>query len=225
MGQAVSEVLPFAIGVAIVPIPIIAVILILLSRRARLNGPLFLLGWASGLAVAFGLVFALANAADPSTDTAASDGVSWLRVILGVLLLLAAARSWQKRPGPGAAPALPGWMAGVDEFVPARALALGVLLAAVNPKNLALVVGAATGVAQLGVSTGDAIGALVVFVVVGSLSVAVPVCYYLLGGERAKITLDDAKGWLTLNNATVMTVLFVVFGAVLIANGLAPLTD
>jgi len=98
-------------------------------------------------------------------------------------------------------------------------------LAAVNPKNLVLIVGAATGVAQLGVPTSDAVAALVVFVVVGSLSVAAPVCYYLLGGERAKATLDGAKSWLVLNNATVMTVLFVVFGVVLISNGLAPLTD
>ena len=34
MGQAIGESLPFAVGVAISPIPIIAVILMLLSRRA-----------------------------------------------------------------------------------------------------------------------------------------------------------------------------------------------
>jgi len=224
-GQAISEVLPFAVAVAIVPIPIIAVIVILFSRRARVNGPLFLLGWASGLAIAFGLVLVLASAADPSEDTTASDGVSWLRIGLGVLLLLAAARSWRKRPAPGSTPELPGWLAGVDDLVPGKALVLAVLLAAVNPKNLVLVVGAATGVAQLGVSTSDAVAALVVFVVVGSLSVAAPVCYYLFGGERAKVALDEAKGWLAMNNAAVMTVLFVVFGVVLIANALPPLTD
>ena len=41
MGQGISEVLPFAVGVAIVPVPIIAVILMLFSQRARINGPLF----------------------------------------------------------------------------------------------------------------------------------------------------------------------------------------
>lgn len=217
--------LPFAIAVAIVPVPIIAVIVILFSRRARVNGPVFLLGWATGLAVAFGLVYALASATDPSSDEAASDGASWLRIALGVALLLAAVRSWRKRPASGATAELPGWMAGVDDLAPAKTVGLAVLLAAVNPKNLVLIVGAATGVAQLGVPTSDAVAALVVFVVVGSLSVAVPVCYYLLGGERAKVALDGAKSWLALNNATVMTVLFVVFGVLLISNGLAPLTD
>jgi len=224
-GQAISEVLPFAVGVAIVPIPVIAVIVILFSRRARSNGPVFLLGWASGLAVAFGLVFALASAADPSDDSTASDGLSWLRIALGVALLLAGLRSWRKRPAPSATPELPGWMSGIDELTPSRTILLAVFLAAANPKNLVLIVGAAAGVAQLGVPTGDAVAALVVFVVVGSLSVAAPVCYYLLGGERAKVTLDEVKGWLAANNAVVLTVLFVVFGVVLIANALPPLTD
>ena len=51
MGKAISEVLPFAIGVAISPVPIIAVILVLFSTRARVNGPVFALGWIVGVAV------------------------------------------------------------------------------------------------------------------------------------------------------------------------------
>ena len=38
MGQGISEVLPFAIGIAISPIPIIAIVLILFSNRATVNG-------------------------------------------------------------------------------------------------------------------------------------------------------------------------------------------
>ena len=51
MGRGISEVLPFAIGVAISPIPIIAVILMLFSERAKVNGPVFLAGWVIGLSV------------------------------------------------------------------------------------------------------------------------------------------------------------------------------
>jgi hypothetical protein len=225
VGQAISEVLPFAVGVAIVPVPIIAVILMLFSSRARVNGPVFLLGWMAGLTVPFLAVYALADAGDAATDTTASDTVSWAKIALGVLLLAAALRTWRKRPAAGVEPEMPKWMAGIDALAPGRALGLGALLAAANPKNLVLIVGAATGLAQLGVSTGDAVVALVAFVLVGSLSVGGPVVYYFVGGERAKAALDELKGWLALNNATVMTVLFLVFGVLLISKGLAPLTD
>jgi hypothetical protein len=50
MGQAVGGALPLAIGVALSPVPIIAVVLMLTTRRARVNGPLFVLGWLTGLA-------------------------------------------------------------------------------------------------------------------------------------------------------------------------------
>ena len=49
--DGIAAVLPFAIGVAISPVPIIAVILMLFSSRAKVNGPMFALGWAVALAV------------------------------------------------------------------------------------------------------------------------------------------------------------------------------
>jgi hypothetical protein len=44
VAQGIGEVLTFAIGVAISPVPIIAVILMLFSGRAKVNGPMFLAG-------------------------------------------------------------------------------------------------------------------------------------------------------------------------------------
>lgn len=225
MGQATSEVLPFAIGVAIVPIPIVAMILMLFSSRALVNGPAFLAGWVVGLSVAFLLVYSLANAGEVASDEDAADGVGWARIGLGVLLLVLAWRTWRKRPAAGAEPELPKWMAGVDHLEPVKALGLGLALSALNPKNLVLIVGAGAGLATLGVSGGDAAAALVVFVFVGSLSVGVPLVYYLAGGDRARSTLDELKSWLGTHNQAIMAVLLLVFGAVLVSKGLAPLTD
>ena len=224
MGEGISEVLTFAIGVAISAMAIIAVILMLFSQRAKVNGPLFLCGWALALAVVSTVVYVLADEGDVDTSSGASDTVSWGKIVFGVIFLLLAAREWRNRPAPGVASPMPKWMAGVDSFTPGKAFGLAVLLAAVNPKNLLLTVGAAAGLAQLGLSTGDAVGSIIVFVVVGSLTIAVPVVYYLVGGEHAKTELDKLKSWLAVHNAAVMVVLFVVFGVDLIAKGLPPLT-
>ncbi len=224
MGQGIGEVLTFAVGVAISPVPIIAVILMLFSQRARVNGPLFLLGWVLALAVVSGVAYALADQGDVATSSGASDTVAWGKIVFGVLFLVLALRQWRNRPGPGVEPEMPKWMAGIDSFSPVKALVLGVLLAGVNPKNLLLTLGAAVGLAQLGLSTSDAVVSLVVFVVVASLTIAGPVVYYLTGGAHAKAELDSLKGWLALHNPAVMAVLFVVFGVDLIAKGIPPLT-
>jgi hypothetical protein len=224
MGQGIGTILTFAIGVAISPVPIIAVILMLFSQRARVNGPVFLLGWVLALAVVSGVAYALADAGDAATSSSASDTISWGKIVLGVLFLLLAARSWRQRPEPGTEAELPKWMTGIDELKPGRAGAFGVLLGGVNPKNLVLAAGAGASLAQAGLSTSDAVGSLIVFVVVGSITIAGPVVYYLLGGEHAEVELDSLKGWLTIHNSAVMAVLFLVFGVDLIAKGLPPLT-
>ena len=225
MGAGVAEVLTFAIGVAISPVPIIAVILMLFSQRAKVNGPMFLTGWVLALGVVSAIVYAISDSSNVDSSSSASDTVSWLKIVLGVLLLLVAGKQWRSRPAPGAEPEMPKWMKGIGAFTPAKAFGIGVLLAGLNPKNLLLTIGAATGLAQLGLSTGDAVGSIVVFVVVCSLTIAGPVVYYLVGGARARTELDAMKGSLSVHNAAVMTVLFLVFGVDLIAKGLPPLTS
>ena len=116
---------------------------------------------------------------------------------------------------------MPKWMTGVDDLKPGAAFGLAILCSAVNPKNLILAAGAAAGVAQLpGESTTEAVVALVVFVLVASVSVAFAVGYYLFGGESAHAKLDEFKAWLSFHNNAVMAVLFLVFGVVLISKGL-----
>ena len=224
MGQGISEILTFAVGVAISPVPIIAVTLMLFSQRARVNGPVFLLGWVVALAIVSGVAYALADQGDAATDSTTSDAIAWGKIVFGVLFLLLAVRNWRHRPAPGVQPEMPKWMSGIDALKPGKALGLGLLLAGVNPKNLMLAAAAGAGLAQLGLSTGDAVGSLIVFVAIGSLTIAGPVVYYLVGGEQAKARLDEMKDWLAVHNDAVMAVLFLVFGVNLIAKGLPPLT-
>jgi hypothetical protein len=224
MGTGISEVLTFAVAVAISPIAIIAVILMLFSTRARVNGPAFLFGWVVALAALSSVVYVLSHDGNVATNSTAADSVSWGKIVLGVVFLLLARRNWRNRPASGAEQPMPKWMARVDSLSPLQAAGLGVVLATVNPKNLILTIGSATGLAQLGLSTSDAVVATAVFVLVGSLTIAGPVLYALVGGEKARVSLDSAKAWLGEHNAAVMAALFLVFGVDLIAKGLPPLT-
>jgi hypothetical protein len=80
-------------------------------------------------------------------------------------------------------------------------------------------------IGQAGLGTGQQVAALVIFVLIGSLTVALPVVYSLLGGEGAAARLEEAKDWLAANNATVMFILLLVFGVVLIGKAIGVLSS
>src|SRR4051794_10253770 len=100
MGQAIGDFLPSAVGVAISPLPIIAVVLMLVTPRGRLNGPLFVVGWAFGLGIVGTIVLVVADGAG-ATDDAGATWVDVLFLVLGVLLILIAAKQWRGRPHEG----------------------------------------------------------------------------------------------------------------------------
>ena len=154
---------------------------------------MFLLGWVLALAVVSGLAYVLADQANASTSTSASDAIAWGKIAFGVLLLVLAVRNWRNRTAPGTQPEMPKWMSRVDALAPVKALGLALLMAGVNPKNFMLSVAAGAGLAQLGLSTGDALASLLVFVIVGSITIAAPVVYYLVGGDDAETRLNEMR--------------------------------
>jgi len=219
--NSIGAILPLALGVAISPIPIIAVILMLLSPKAHTNGPAFLVGWVTGLAAVSVAVTALSGKAGLGSGGGSVVG-SLIKVALGFLLVGLAVREFRNRPRPGQQPQLPGWMRAIDSTTGPKALGIAFLLS-VNPKNLSLTVAAAVSVAQEGLSTISAAFVLTLFVVLASLSIAVPVALDLFGGASAARALDGLRAWLDANNATVMAVLLVVIGVVLLGKGLSGL--
>lgn len=60
--------------------------------------------------------------------------------------------------------------------------------------------------------------ALLVFVVIASVGVLAPLALAVALGDRSRAPLDTLRGWMALNNATIMAVLFVVIGAKLIGD-------
>jgi threonine/homoserine/homoserine lactone efflux protein len=210
--------------VAISPVPIIAVVLMLATPRGRVNGPAFLAGWLLGLAVVGTLVLVASNGAGASdSDATPATWVSWLKLVLGVLLVSVAVKQWRGRPRAGEAGTLPKWMQAIDTFTPGRAVAMGVALSAINPKNLLLTVSAAAAIAQADVSTGDEAVALAVFVVIGTLGPAAPWLITVFMGSRARGILDDLKAWMGTHNAAIMAVLCLVIGARLLGDGISGL--
>jgi threonine/homoserine/homoserine lactone efflux protein len=220
LGQAIGQVLSLAVGVAISPVPIIAVVLMLVTPRARSDGPAFVVGWLLGLSIVGTIV--LLAAPDATNDSGGpATWVSTLKLVLGVLLVLLALKQWRGRPHAGEEPPTPKWMGAIDAFTAPKALGAGAVLSGANPKNLLLAVGAAAAIVQTGISGGEQAVAYAVFAVLATVGVAVPVVIYFALGDRAGAILNRLKTWLAKNNAAIMAVLLLVIGVKLIGDAIS----
>ena len=136
MNGALGAILPLAIAVTISPVPIIAAILLLLSRKPVPNAGAYLAGFIIGVGGVLGILVAVAGSLNLSAGSGPSKGAGGLELLLGVLLLVAAVRRLRGRPRPGTTASMPNWMDGIANFGPGKSLAVGAAIGAANPKNL-----------------------------------------------------------------------------------------
>jgi hypothetical protein len=221
MFRAIGELLPLAVGVSISPLPIIAMIVLLMSPQARISTPAFLLGWIAAITSAL-LIFALLSGAGLGSG---GDGAfaATARLVLGIALLFLAYREWRARPAPGETAQLPHWLGAVENMGPLAAAGLGFGIYAVNPKNLTvgIAAGVAFGSADLPFETDALVCAI--YVVIAASTVLVPIAAYFIAEKRVRPWLDIMRGWLTQHNAAVMAVLLLVIGSMMVGKGIAAL--
>src|SRR4051794_5585827 len=95
MGEAIGQMLPFAVGVALSPMPIVAIVLMLLTPKAVSNGLSFLAGWVIGIAVAGTIVLLIVDPSSTTDEGVPADWTFWLKLVLGVLLVLVGIKQWR----------------------------------------------------------------------------------------------------------------------------------
>ncbi len=222
MVNPIGDILPLAIGVMISPLSIIAVISILLSKRARSNSLTFLLGWILGLFIIGGAVLLLAGTQNFSPGSEPSIGVSIVKLLAGVLLLFLAVRQWRASTR-GEQPKVLTRINAIDTFTPAKALRLGLLLSAAYPKNLTLTILAALTIVQAQVSgllNITVIGISIIFIIISSILVVIPVLASFVLGDKAAQTLDSWKAWHMEHFDAVLVVTFLALAAMNLGKGL-----
>ena len=218
LADAISSSLPMSVGVALSPIPAAAILIILMSARAASNALAFLVGWVAGI-LTIGLVVSLMPGL--LTTRGEPTQLSGLtRVALGAALLLLAGHQWRQRPAPEAPVKVPPLLARLDSIGVMQSSITGFLLSAIHPKNLILNAAGAAAIDASVLDAGTQYIALVIFALIASVSITVPIAAYFVARRMVGAVLGRWKDWLIRNNAQVMVALLLILGVLLIARGL-----
>jgi threonine/homoserine/homoserine lactone efflux protein len=214
----VGEIFALALAIAVSPFPVIPAILLLFTTRPRASSLAFLGGWLGGIGVATGVFVLLADVVGSGSGSPA--WLSWVRIVLGAVLLVYGVRSWTSRH---ASDDLPPWMRSIQDATPAKGLRVALVLSVANPKVVLLAAAAGLDIGPADLTPAGTVATAVAFTLLASVSVAAPVLTFAVVGARVLPPLEKAKDWLVRNNAAVMAVVIILISLVLIKNGLTGL--
>ena len=200
-----------------------AVILVLLSPRARSSGVGFLAGWVVGIVAVVG-VFTLVGSVIPAGEAGTQHPiVGVVKIVIGALLLAVGVRIWVRRPRDREVPKEPRWMGLVATMTLPKGIVFGFVLSVFNPVNLLLSITAGIDVGSSLLSAGEEWIAIGVFTLIGALTVALPVVGYLVAGTRATPLLNSLRIWLIKHNAVLTCTMLLVIGVDLVGKGIGAL--
>jgi len=222
MPQAIGQLLPLALAVAISSVPIMATILILLSPRRRQSSVPFLVGWILGIATVVSICTAFAQLIPAARSPRRPETVIGVaEMLVGAALIVLAIIAWRRaRRNPSTA--MPTWLSAVGSFGPWASFGVAFALN-VRPKGLLLAIAAGLSLRANDLSLAESAVAIAIYTLVGCSTVAVPIIVTLSAPERMEPRLLSAKEWIARNNGAITALIVLMIGVVIIGTGLGRL--
>jgi hypothetical protein len=218
MLHALSLSLPIASGVAASPMTILALMILLMTPRARSNAYAFLLGWFVGLFLVGGIILLTPGLHHYTSGPTPVSG--WIRIALGVLFLMLSMMIAKDLLQKGKKPSTPQWMEKVDTYGPAQAMGIGLFLSIMNFKNSAMVASGAVVIAAAGLSPFQEAILLILFCLIASLGVLFPLLIYLFFRSAVDSIFARLKIWLQRYSSLILLMVLLVFGGIALYRGI-----
>jgi hypothetical protein len=218
IGALFLELLPLAIVCALSPWAIVAVILMLASDRPS-NSMAWLAGWTLST-FAIGVVTILFFGGYDFTKSGTPSTVACVvQIVLGVLLLVAAARFWSRRPSrTGKFPEEPGWMTRIGKMSPVWAFLIGAFWI-----NTAVVVAAGVDTLRAEISNRDSIAVFATFTLITASVQGALILYAYLLPKNAAVGLHRIRKWIARNQETALAVVTLVLAVWIASHGISGL--
>jgi len=214
-GSLLGALIPLGLVIALSPITVIPAVLVLQAPRPRPTGLAFLAGWVLGLA-ALTAASVAASGLLGGLHKSPPTWASWLRVVLGTVLILFGIYRWLTRHRQTESPA---WMRSFATITPARAGVTGAALAVIRPDVLLICVPAGLAIGGSARDVADDWIAAAFFVAIAASTVAIPILAYAAAGHRLDDTMARLKDWMDKRNNELLAAILVVIGLMVLYNG------
>src|SRR5215217_5001842 len=163
MVNAIGQLLPLMVAVALSSVPMMVTVTILLTPRSRPSALLFMVGSLVGMFAVTGVLAFTVQTVPAASARRNQDVVGWVEIVLGLALIVYAVVQFVRSRRSPAQTELPRLIRSVGSIRPVPALGLGLVLN-LRPKALLLSTSAAVLLGTTRLSPAETAVVLLVFV-------------------------------------------------------------
>jgi threonine/homoserine/homoserine lactone efflux protein len=218
------ELLPIAVAMAMTPGRLLALLLLFKTGRPGLTSTAFVGGMGSNMLIeglVFALIFSITGVFDAGDATGPPAILAILLIVMGILMLVAAAKVKFHKEDEDKAP--PDWLSEIESFTPAKSFRLGLGWLFVSPKQWIFTL---TAVGFIFAATLDPLISLLnylLFILIALTLFILLILVYIILGQRSQEFMTRLFHWLKKNAQTILLLVLFLFGLYFLLKGIMAL--
>lgn len=223
MLATIGQLLPLGLAAALSTVPVTVLLVIMMSPRRRVAAVPYAVGCLIGTMIIVVVASLAAQLLPEPRQRRGDEVVAVLELILGTALILVGLRTWRRRHGSGRDLQLPGWAgSAIDRLTAVRAFGLGVIIE-LRPKSALLACVVSLQVHAATREDPGPLGVIVIYVLIATSTVTLPVLATIISPERMEPRLSRAADTLGAEGQLISATVLLMIGCVVIGSGLQDL--
>ena len=218
MFEALIKSFPMAMGIALSPTTILAVIMLLMSSNGKLKSIAFLLGTIIGIQIIGTLIIFIPGLI--ADHGGLSDHTGTGKIIFGIILLILIYPIRRKKKNQRDKERLPKVFNGLDKFGVIKIFIIGFVFSALSVKNIAL---SASGAAHIRATSLafylETLLGVFFFSLIASFTIIIPIVIYFIMPLKTEQVLLNWRNWLIKNHWNIVMLMLLASGLLLLSIG------
>ena len=224
MDNLILSLIPLGLAAAFQPPQVIAMLVLLQTKRGIINGLSFMIGmffFRMVLGLGFWFFASSLEESVESTGGRFSFLVSGVLMVLGLLLLVNALRRAFSAPNEDQTAS--SWLENLKDVSPVRAGLVGIAFLALDPKDWVTDLAAVNLIADADLSGANSLMTYLIYLLMALSLLLIPLISILVFPKKAKRVLNRLSGWLEQHMRSIEIIMAIIFGLVFIGIGLGGL--
>jgi len=221
MTELIISLIPLAVAAALQPPQVIALVVLLQTRRGTANGLAYIVGMIFFRLLLGGIFWVLISNVEETVETSGGDFsllVGTVLLVLGILMLVNALRRCFSIHGEDEAAA--SWLSKLQDVTPLRSALVGVAFLALDPKDWLVDISAINLIADADLNGSKSLLAYLAYILLAHSLLLTPLILSFFLPERTQNGLTRLNSWMKRQERVIEIVFAVIFSLLFLYAGL-----